>query len=83
MILKLLNKSKKVEYKKILQEAFQSGFESYTGCKEEEVLPESHIDACLDNSKCHAYMMIIIISELFPLIMIRKIKPVYILKAKE
>ena len=58
MKLKLLENNRIIEYKKILQEAFQYGFESYTGCKEEQVLPESHIDACLDNSNCYAYMMV-------------------------
>ena len=58
MELKLLEKDKIKEYKKILQDAFQYSFESYTGCKEEQVLPESHIDECLYRSDCFAYMMV-------------------------
>ena len=58
MKLALLENDRKAEYKKILQEAFQYGFESYTGCKEEQVLPESHIDECLSNPNSYAYMMI-------------------------
>ena len=58
MEIKLLTQSKTKEYKQILQEAFQYGFESYTGCKEEQVLPESHIDECLSNPNSYAYMMI-------------------------
>ena len=58
MKLALLEDDRKAEYKKILQEAFQYGFESYTGCKEEQVLPESHIDECLSNPNSYAYMMI-------------------------
>ena len=58
MKLKLLVKEKQSEYKTLLQEAFQYGFESYTGQKEEQVLPESHIDSCLNNPNCYAYMMV-------------------------
>ena len=58
MKLKLLENERIGEFKKILQESFQYGFESFTGCKEEQVLPESHIDECLNNPNCYAYMMI-------------------------
>lgn len=58
MKLKLLENDRIGEFKKTLQDAFQYGFESYTGCKEEQVLPESHIDECLSNPNCYAYMMI-------------------------
>lgn len=58
MKLKLLENERIGEFKKILQESFQYGFESFTGCKEEQVLPENHIDECLINSNCYAYMMI-------------------------
>ena len=58
MKLTLLEDDRKTEYKKILQEAFQYGFESYTGREEEQVLPESHIDECLSNPNSYAYMMI-------------------------
>ncbi len=46
------------EFKKLMQEAFQYGFESYTKQKEEQVLPEKDIDECLDNPNDHAYEMI-------------------------
>ena len=58
MQLKLLEKDKTKEFKTLLQEAFQYGFESYTGKKEEQVLPESHMDSCLNNPNCYAYMMV-------------------------
>ena len=58
MQLKLLVKEKKDEYKTLLQEAFQYGFESYTVQKEEQELPESHIDSCLNNPNCKAHMMV-------------------------
>ena len=54
MQLKLLETDRLKEYKALLQEAFQYGFESYTGQKEEQILPESHIDSCLDNPNCYA-----------------------------
>ena len=46
------------EYKKLMQEAFQFGFESYTKKKEEQVLPEEDIDNCLNDPNGHAYEMI-------------------------
>ena len=58
MKLKLLDNDRIKEFKKLLQDAFQYGFESFTGCKEEQVLPESHIDDCLNNPNYYAYMII-------------------------
>ena len=45
------NKSMDSEFKKLMQEAFQYGFETYTKQKEEQVLPEKDIDECLNNYK--------------------------------
>ena len=53
-----LRKEDVIEFKKLKQEAFQYGFESYTKQKEEQVLPEKDIDECLNNPNGHAYEMI-------------------------
>lgn len=53
-----LRKEDVCEFKKLLQEAFQYGFESYTKQKEAQVLPEKDIDECLNSSNGHAYEMI-------------------------
>lgn len=53
-----LRKKDVIEFKKLMQEAFQYGFESYTKQKEEQVLPEKDIDECLNNPNGHAYEMI-------------------------
>lgn len=46
------------EFKKLMQEAFQYGFESYTKQKEDQVLPEKDIDNSLNDSNGHAYEML-------------------------
>ena len=53
-----LKKEDVLEFKKLMQEAFQYGFESYTKKKEEQVLLEKDIDECLTNPNGHAYEMI-------------------------
>ena len=53
-----LRKEDVSKFKKLMQEAFQYGFESYTKQKEEQVLPEKDIDECLNNSNGYAYEMI-------------------------
>ena len=53
-----LKKEDVVLFKKLMQEAFQYGFESYTKKKEAQVLPEKDIDECLNNPFGHAYEMI-------------------------
>ena len=45
-----LRKEDVSEFKKLMQEAFQYGFESYTKQKEEQVLPEKDIDECLNKA---------------------------------
>ncbi len=58
MKLNKLRKEDVIEFKKLMQETFQYGFESYTKQKEEQVLPEKDIDDCLNNPNGHAYEMI-------------------------
>lgn len=53
-----LKKEDVCEFKRLMQEAFQYGFESYTKQKEEQVLPEKDIDECLNDPNGHAYEMI-------------------------
>ncbi len=53
-----LNENDYLEFKRLMQEAFQFGFESYTKKKEEIVLPERDIDECLYNENGYAYKMI-------------------------
>lgn len=53
-----LKKDDVKEFKRLMQEAFQYGFESYTKKKENQVLPEKDIDECLFDTNGHAYEMI-------------------------
>ena len=53
-----LRKEDEKEFKKLMIDAFQFGFESYTKKKEEQVLPECDIDNSLNNSNCIGYEMI-------------------------
>ena len=46
------------EFKKLMQESFQYGFESYTKTKEEQVLPDADIEKSLNDKNGHAYEMI-------------------------
>lgn len=46
------------EFKKLMQESFQYGYESIYGKDKNQVLPEDDIDASLNNPKCHSYEMI-------------------------
>lgn len=46
------------EFKKLMQESFQYGYESVYGSDKELVLPEKDIDESLNNPKCHSYEMI-------------------------
>ncbi|MGN1013247.1 MAG: hypothetical protein ACI4ON_05440 [Clostridia bacterium] len=41
------------EFKKLMQESFQYGYESIYGKDKNQVLPEDDIDASLNNPKCH------------------------------
>ena len=53
-----LRKENVFKFKKLMQEVFQYGFESYTKQKEEQVLPEKDIDDCLNNPNGYAYEMV-------------------------
>ena len=46
------------EFKKLMQEAFQYGYESIYGKSEEQILPEKNIDNDLKNKNSHAYEMV-------------------------
>lgn len=46
------------EFKKLMQESFQYGYESNYGKDSNQVLPEKDIDKSLNNPKCHSYEMI-------------------------
>ena len=46
------------EFKKMMQEAFQYGYESIYGKSEEQILPEKNIDNDLKNKNSHAYEMV-------------------------
>ena len=46
------------EFKKLMQESFQYGYESVYGSDKEQVLPDNDIDENLNNSNSHAYEMI-------------------------
>ena len=69
-----LRKEDVSELKKLMQEAFQYGFESYTKQKEEQVLPEKDIDECLNNPNGHAYEMMTLFLEVLLLILILILK---------
>ena len=58
MIFKLLEKKQIQEFKQLMIEAFQYGYESYTKKKEEQVLPECDIDKSLNNKNAYAYVMV-------------------------
>lgn len=45
------------EFKRLLQESFQYGYENVYGKCEELVLPEKDIDECLKKENTHAYVM--------------------------
>ena len=47
-----------IEFKKLMQEAFQYGYESIYGRDKEQVLPDKDIDDNLKNPKSYAYEMI-------------------------
>lgn len=53
-----LRKEDEKEFKKLMIDAFQFGFESYTKKKEEQVLPECDIDNSLNDPKGIGYEMI-------------------------
>lgn len=53
-----LKKEDVLNFKKLMQEAFQYGFESYTKQKEEQVLPDEDIDNSLKDINGQAYEMI-------------------------
>lgn len=46
------------EFKRLMKESFQYGYESIYGNDKNQVLPEKDIDNSLNNSKCHSYKMI-------------------------
>jgi hypothetical protein len=46
------------EFKRLMQESFQYGYESVFGKSDELILPEKDIDECLDKPNSHAYEMI-------------------------
>ena len=56
-LIKLRDKDKN-EFKKLMQESFQYGYESVYGIDKEQVLPDKDIDENLNNSNSHAYEMI-------------------------
>ena len=58
MIFKRLEKEQTKEFKELMIEAFQYGYESYTKKKEDQVLPECDIDRSLNNENGHAYVMV-------------------------
>ena len=58
MRFKELKDEYKIEFKKQMIISFQTGFENYTGKKEDQVLPERDIDDCLNDKNGHGYMML-------------------------
>ena len=56
-LIKLRNEDIK-EFKKLMQESFQYGYESVYGKCKEQVLPDKDIDENLNNPNSHAYEMI-------------------------
>ena len=46
------------EFKKLMQEAFQYGYESVYGKSKEQILPEKDIDNDLDNKNSYAYELV-------------------------
>ena len=46
------------EFKRLMQESFQYGYESIYGSDKEQVLPDNDIDENLNNLNSHAYEMI-------------------------
>ena len=58
MKLKQLSDEDLTLYKKLLQEAFQYGYESFTGKQENEVVPDYEIEESLHEADSHAYVMV-------------------------
>lgn len=46
-----------VEFKSLMQESFQLGYEEVFGKSEELILPEKDIDECLNKKNSHSYVM--------------------------
>ena len=53
-----LRKEDEREFKRLMQESFQYGYESVFGKSDELILPEKDIDECLNKPNSHAYEMI-------------------------
>lgn len=53
-----LRKENIEEFKKLMQDAFQYGYESVYGKNEEQILPEKDIDKDLNNKNSFAYEMV-------------------------
>ena len=53
-----LRKENIEEFKKLMQDAFQYGYESIYGKDKEQVLPDKDIEENLNNSNSYAYEMI-------------------------
>ena len=45
------------EFKRLMQESFQLGYEEVFGKSDELILPEKDIDECLNKENCHAYVL--------------------------
>ena len=58
MIFKKLGQEQVKEFKRLMIEAFQYGYESFTKKAEDQVLPEGDIDNSLNNKNGHAYVMV-------------------------
>ena len=56
-LIKLRDKDINV-FKRLMQEAFQYGYESIYGKDKEQVLPDKDIDEDLKNHNSHAYEMV-------------------------
>ena len=45
------------EFKRLMQESFQLGYEEVFSKSDELILPEKDIDECLNKENCHAYVL--------------------------
>lgn len=57
MALIILQDKDLAEFKRLMQESFQLGYEEVFGKNDELILPEKDIDECLNKENCHAYVL--------------------------
>lgn len=57
MVLIKLQDKDTAEFKRLMQESFQLGYEEVFGESDELILPEKDINKCLNKENSHAYIM--------------------------